>query len=99
VLTKLTSEVLNLPFSFINIIPIIELYTLEGTCYYHEGMEYCPVLLKMGPQVKQNIREFYPDVDTENDYKYILQVWNSKSEKIYEKMLISKVSPTLLTNL
>ena len=64
---------------------------MEGTCYYHEGMEYCPVLLKMGPQIKKKIKKFYPELDTANDYKYVLQVWNSESEKVFEKILISKL--------
>ena len=65
---------------------------MEGTCYYHEGMEFCPVLLKMGPQIKNKIHTFYPELDTEHDYKYLLQVWNAESEKVYEKILISNIS-------
>jgi hypothetical protein len=32
---------------------LIELYTLESTCYYHEGMDYCPVLVKISDDVQK----------------------------------------------
>ena len=30
----------------------IDLYTLESTCHYHEGMPYCPVILKISDKLK-----------------------------------------------
>ena len=69
-------------FSSYSNIPI-ELYTVEDTCYYHEGMEYCPVLLRIAPVVKKHIYN-------NTEYKYLLQVWNSQSEKVFEEKLESK---------
>jgi hypothetical protein len=48
-------------------------------------MEYCPVLLQIGPQIR---KEFYKGTD----FAYLLQVWDKENNKVFEKQLISKQS-------
>lgn len=48
-------------------------------------MEYCPVIVKIEQLL---VDKFCGDTG----YQYLLQVWNSENEKVYEVPLISKLS-------
>ena len=63
---------------------LIELYTLEATCYAHEAMDYCPVLVQISEPLQS---KFY----SQEGYRYLIQVWSKENEKkVYEKPFISK---------
>jgi hypothetical protein len=57
-----------------------ELYTIKSTCYNHENMDFCPVLV----QISNEIQKFH------NGAKFLLQVWTKDNKKIYEKPLRCK---------
>ncbi len=59
------------------------MYTLESTCHYHEGMPYCPVILKISDKLREKYRE---------ETLYLLQVWSNDHQKIYEVELQSNQS-------
>lgn len=64
---------------------MIELYTIKGTCHYHENMNYCPILV----QIQNEIVKYH------NGAKYLLQVWSKDNKKVYEKPLRCKFANCL----
>jgi len=68
--------------SFFNRFVNIELYKLKSTCYFNEQMEYCPVLVELTDEMKG----FYGGAN------FLLQVWDSNAEKVYERCLKSKTN-------
>ena len=56
-----------------------------STCYFNEQMEYCPILLKIRDEVL--IKEY--------GCEYLLQVWSTEGQMVYEKPLKSKDTSVL----
>jgi hypothetical protein len=42
-------------------------------------MEYCPVLLQIGPQIREIFNE-----GKGIDFAYLLQVWDKENNKVFE---------------
>jgi hypothetical protein len=55
---------------------------LVATCYHHDEMKYCPVLVKIESSI---IRDFH------NGFEYLLQVWDNENEKIFGRPLKQKI--------
>ena len=72
----LTSRVTTISKIFLT----IDIYKLVNISFYNEYMDYCPILLEVGPS---QIVEAY------NGCKYLLQVYDKEYKKCYEKPLQS----------
>ena len=59
----------------------LELYKVVDTCYYHDEMKWCPVILQIG---EERIKKAYGDCE------YLLQTWNLSQTKTYEHQLKRK---------
>eukprot|EP00347_Sterkiella_histriomuscorum_P017370 403349643 len=60
-----------------------QLYIIKSTCFNHENMEYCPILVS----ISNEIQKYH------NGAKFLLQVWSKKdNKKVYEKPLRSEVT-------
>lgn len=55
----------------------IALYKLVSTCAYHAQMPYCPVLIKVGPELLKMPKSPYKT-------PYLLQVWDSEANLVEE---------------
>lgn len=66
------------------LVPLKDLYDLEASCNYNQTNLWCPVLLKVG----QVLREKFPE---ELENPYLLQVWSSSGELVFERSLSSSV--------
>ena len=80
---------------------LLELYTVKSTCYNHEDMPYCPVLVAINDEIQSahngtnsgihSSAEFANKAQSYIGAKYLLQVWSKDNKKIYEKPLKCKI--------
>jgi hypothetical protein len=62
-------------------ISMSDLYDVKETCHYHQGMDYCPVLIDIKATILQDKR----------GAKYLLQVWKRHGEKVFERPLKNEI--------
>ena len=72
-------------------VPIGRLYKVIESCNFVEGSKWCPVLLRIQPDLKEGMMQlpefaYYDDV-----FEYLLQVWNLKGEMVYERQMARPV--------